>query len=346
MRNILVVGGGPAGAAAAISGRLDGASVRLVERSTAIRHKVCGEFLSPDTAELLEKLQLWPDFTALGPSKIRRCVLHLGHRAKAWSLPEPGWGLSRLQLDRMLIEKARALGATVSLGERVDYRAADGTGDCTILACGRTQAPAHQDRLFGFKTHFDGPSNDAVELFFGPSGYVGVSAVEHGITNVCGLAPESVMKRYGFDFDEMVLRPPALAERLRPLRRRMDWLVTGPLTFSRALPVAAAANTYPAGDSLSFVDPFTGSGILNALLTGRLAGVAAARQVSVPDYGKACRALLGRPFFVSSLLRHALQYAEAFQWLAGCIPGRVLFRLTRAHAGGTSGRNSAIPGFS
>jgi flavin-dependent dehydrogenase len=242
----------------------------------------------------------------------------------------------------MLLEKARGLGVTVSLGERVDCRAANRREDCTIVACGRTQKPTRCDRLFGFKTHFDGPSDDAVELFFGVSGYVGVNPVEQGVTNVCGIAPESVLRRYAFDFDEMVLRHPALAARLRPLRRRMGWLVTGPLTFAPACEIDA--NTYPAGDSLSFVDPFTGSGIQNALLTGRLAGLAAARQVSAPDYAKTCRSLLDRAFLVSSILRGLLQYAGA-QWLAGIVPGRALFRFTRVHVGAGSGSDARFSGF-
>jgi flavin-dependent dehydrogenase len=199
-----------------------------------------------------------------------------------------------------------------------------------------------RDRLFGFKTHFDGPSDDAVELFFGGSGYIGVNPVEQGVTNVCGMAPESVLRRHGFDFDEMVLCHPALAARLRPLRRRMSWLVTGPLTFAPACELGA--NTYPAGDSLSFVDPFTGSGILNALLTGWLAGLAAARKVSAPDYAETCRSLLDRAFFVSSTLRGLLQYA-GMHWLAGIVPGRALFRLTRAYMGAGSGSNAPFSGF-
>jgi hypothetical protein len=57
----------------------------------------------------------------------------------------------------------------------------------------------------------------------------------------------------------------------------MDWLITGPLVFSERLRQPADEVTYRAGDSLGFTDPFTGSGILNAMLTGELAGIAAAR---------------------------------------------------------------------
>jgi flavin-dependent dehydrogenase len=335
MKEILVAGGGPAGAAAAIAGRLDGSPVRLLDRATTFRHKVCGEFISPDASELLEALRVWPDFQALRPRRIDRCILHLGSRVERWRLSECAWGLSRLQLDRMLLDKASLLGASVSRGESVDCRRTDQAEGPVICACGRTQLADKHDRVFGFKTHFEGPLYDAVELFFDASGYVGVSGIEDGLTNVCGIAPESLLRRYGFDFDEAVRRSPELAERLRPVQRRMGWIVTGPLSFAPPSPRASGTDVYPAGDSLTFVDPFTGSGILNALLTGRLAGMAAARQIPRSEYLKACRNLLGRAFLTSSVLRRLVGLAEV-HWLVRYLSGEILFRLTRANFAGAS----------
>jgi menaquinone-9 beta-reductase len=313
--------------------------VRLVDRATAIRHKVCGEFISPDAAEVLAALQVWNDFDVLGPCRIRRCILHFGRHVKQWRLPECGWGLSRFRLDRMLIEKASVLGAIVSRGEGVDCRRTSQAEGRVIFACGRPQATDQRDRLFGFKAHFEGPSDDAVELFFDTFGYVGVSSIEDGLTNVCGIAPESLLRRYGFDFDEAVLRSPALAERLRPLQRRMRWIVTGPLSFAPPSTSDFGTGVYPAGDSLTFVDPFTGSGILNALLTGRLAGMAAARRIPSAEYVKACRSLLGRAFLISTVLRRLVDSTEV-HWLAHYLPGQALFRLTRANFAGASGTHA------
>jgi len=339
LTEILIAGGGPAGAAAAIAGRLEGSPVRLVDRAATLRHKVCGEFISPDASEILEALEVRHDFDALRPCRIRRCLLHLGSRTEQWSLPECAWGLSRLQLDRLLIEKASALGAIVLRGEGLDWRGANRAEGPVILACGRAQATKQCDRLFGFKAHFEGPSDDAVELFFDRQGYVGVGGIEDGLTNVCGIAPESLLRRYGFDFDETVLRSPALAERLRPLRRRMGWIVTGPLSFVPPSTGDLRTGIYPAGDSLTFVDPFTGSGILNALLTGRLAGRAAARRIPRSEYMKACRSLLGRAFFISSMLRRLAGHTEVHS-LAHYLPGQALFRLTRASFASTSGTHA------
>lgn len=335
MEEIFIAGGGPAGAAAAIAGRLEGSPVRLIDRAAAFRHKVCGEFISPDTQELLEALQVWRDFGVLGPCRIRRCILHLGNRSKQWNLPECAWGLSRLQLDRMLIEKGSALGAIISRGQSFDPQRANPFEGRVILACGRKPAADRGDRLFGFKAHFEGPSDDAVELFFSGHGYVGVNCIEDGMTNVCGIAPESLLKRYAFDFDEIVRLSKPLAGRLGPLQRRMRWIVTGPLSFTPPSNRDLRTDVYPAGDSMGFVDPFSGSGILNAMLTGRLAGLAAARRIPRSEYIKGCRTLLGRSFAVSSVLRRLAGHTE-LHWLAPYLPVQTLFCLTRTSFIGSS----------
>ena len=326
MEEILIAGAGPAGAAAALSARWEGATVRLVDPAKTARHKVCGEFLSPGVHEILEALGVWDQFTSLGPRAIRRCALHLGNHTKRWPLPECAWGLSRLQLDQLLLDKARAAGASVCRGERYESNSVPASAP-VISAFGRRKGQPPGDRLFGFKAHFHGPADDAVELFFDRHGYVGVSGIENGLTNVCGIAPESLLRKYGFVFDDFVRRSPPLAERLNPLRREMRWLVAGPLSFSA--PATQSPRMYPAGDALGFVDPFTGSGILNALLTGQLAGQAAARRIPPEEYLRKCRSLLRRPFWIASVLR-GLAGQSVLHNLADWLPGPLLFRWTRA----------------
>ena len=291
--------------------------MRLFEKSTFPRHKVCGEFLSPEIQPELEALQVWKEFQNAGPATIRSVLLHFGHREKGWRLHAPAFGLSRYTLDRILVDCAVARGAEL-IHEPFQ--------DATILAYGRKAAAPKGNRLFGFKAHFTGPSNDMVELFFESRGYAGVSAIENGATNVCGLAPESSLAAYGFDIDRFISRWSALRSRLSPLTRITEWLMTGPLVFSRDF----NQSQYAAGDALGFVDPFTGSGILSAVLTGRRAGSAAARGVPNRDYVKQCSALLRFPYWASSLARFAILTGLADD-LARWLPGRLLFSLTRPH---------------
>jgi flavin-dependent dehydrogenase len=108
----------------------------------------------------------------------------------------------------------------------------------------------------------------------------------------------------------------------------MRWLATGPLVFS-GIAREDSPQVYTAGDSASFVDPFTGSGILNALLTGRMAGSAAAGRLTPRAYSTACHAMLHRPFEVATAFRAIVRWGFA-EYLAPLVPGRWLYRLTRA----------------
>jgi flavin-dependent dehydrogenase len=323
-----IVGGGPAGAAAAIAALMETDAVRIFERSPAARHKVCGEFIPAEAYRVLEALGAGRAFLGAKPARIARCALRFGSRQKLWTLSEPAFSLSRFELDRLLLDRAAALGATVSRGESFAERR-PAAGESIVVAHGRHAAAAPRGRLFGFKAHFAGPIDDTVELHFTRHGYAGISAVENGFTNICGIAPEEALRGYGFDIDEFLASDAALGARLRPLARQMPWLKTGPLVFARSKGLAAADDrSYPAGDALGFIDPFTGSGILNALLTGRLAGIAAAREIPSEAYLRDCRALLDRPFAMSGLFRFFL--GAGLSRLALLVPGEWLYRLTRA----------------
>jgi flavin-dependent dehydrogenase len=314
---VAIAGGGPAGSAAALSALANGAAVDIYEKSSFPRHKVCGEFLSPEVELILHRLGARQAFQQAGPSRIRRVRLHFASREKQWSLTDPAFGLSRYAFDGLMLQQVAARGGCVR------REAASG---CQVAAYGRSQRATKGQRLFGFKAHFTGPVDDAVDLFFFNGCYAGVSAIEQERTNVCGLAPERLLHAHGFDIDAFLFTAPALRGRIAPLSRAMGWLVTGPLVFSSALPVAAGQ--YPAGDALGFIDPFTGSGISAALETGCLAGEAAARGIPVSGHLRQCRAALRRQYLASTLLRRAIESGIA-ERLVSLIPGRLLFQLTR-----------------
>ncbi len=308
---ITILGAGPAGSSAALAAQREGCRVHVIEKSKFPRHKVCGEFFSPEIQPELERLGMWESFLAAGPARVRRMRLNFGKAEKFARLPEPAWGLSRYAFDALL-------------QSAINNAAADTAP--AIIASGREAREARGRRLLGFKTHFEGPVDDAVELFFFDRCYVGVTAIEAGRTNVCGLAPEHFLKRFDFDFDAVTRESPALAQRLAPLTRSMKWISTGPLQFTQRF--SSDRNVYLAGDALSFVDPFTGSGLLAAVKTGALAGIAAARQTPAAEYQAQCRTMLRKPFEIAGIFRKAIGSGWA-DHLAPFVPGRLLFSLTR-----------------
>lgn len=311
-----MIGGGPAGSAAAITARKHGADVRLYEQSRFPRHKVCGEYLSPEVAPLLEQLGVFEDFVARGPHRMTRLSLHFRRASKHCRLPEPAYGLSRHALDHLLI------GHTANV-IRERLQPAKGT----VVAGGRPAAPnARAPRQFGFKAHFQGPSTDTIELFFFDGCYVGVNGVEGGVTNVCGLGPEDTLRRYGFAPDGLLESFAPLRERTQPLHRVMDWLTTGPLDYGQRL--EPDRDVYLAGDALSFVDPYTGSGMLGAMLSGISAGRSAALGEAPAVHYRRCAGLLRRAYLVSSLFRFVIRSGTA-DALIGLVPGQWLVSWTR-----------------
>jgi hypothetical protein len=333
--SVRIVGGGPAGSAAAIAALSETHSVHIIEKSSFPRHKVCGEFFSPEIAPLLDSLGIWQEFLRLRPAAIRRTILHFGFRASESRLPEGGFGLSRYEFDRLLLEKAIAAGATTTR-QRVEHAsvaAESGSSkrDYNVLAIGRKSIATRGRRLFGFKAHFEGPVNDAVELFFFRRCYIGVSAIENGITNICGIAPEETLRACEFHLDDFLASWPPLADRVRPLSRMSRWLTVGPLVLGKQWQHLTGRDIYPAGDALGFIDPFTGLGLVTAVGTGRLAGLAASRQSSVEQHLANCRRVVRGPLCLAAVFR-AILGAGLAPSLGSLIPAGWLFQMTRPSA--------------
>lgn len=299
----------------------EGAHVDLFEKSPFPRHKVCGEFLSPESVRILDRAGVRGAFEAQA-ARMPRMLLYFGEREKRGSLADPAYGLSRSALDQLLLNGAISRGAK-------HHRDRGDVSGTTVVATGRHASAAKGNRLFGFKAHFRGPVNDAVEMFFiSGRAYVGVSPIENGLTNVCGLAEEDTLRACNFEMDEYLARHRPLRERLDPLARQWNWLTVGPLIFQHQLEQPAKPAVYRAGDALSFIDPFTGSGILSALFTGSEAGRSAARGVDSSEHLRLCRSRLLQPFRATSFFRKALVDGWG-QWIAPWLPSSALFFLTR-----------------
>ncbi len=322
-----VIGAGPAGCAAAIGLARAGAQVGLLEKAAFPRDKLCGEFLSPEAARVLEELGCGEGFRAAQPARIERAVVVTASGTRIeFPLPRPAWGLSRLRFDQLLAEAAAAAGARLvekaeiartghTLEARDGRRFRAGT---VLLAAGRHSlphplAPGKRGRqYFGLKAHYEGECDGRVELYFFRGGYCGIAPVEGGRVNVCCLAERPLLA--GQSGDALLAGVPSLRDRLFGLRRIEPFLHTGPVALGwRAPPAGVVA----AGDAALFVDPFTGDGMSVALQSGRMAALHALGEL--PDYPRALRRRFSRQLRAGRLLRAAASAAWLERPLRGVL---------------------------
>ncbi|MBI3406128.1 MAG: hypothetical protein HY046_11810 [Acidobacteria bacterium] len=129
------------------------------------------------------------------------------------------------------------------------------------------------EAAFSFKAHFDSSvaKAGALDLFFFPGGYCGISLVEGQRANVCCLAGKRLLQEEKSEREPLHLlyRQPGLREALGHNAPISGVLSTGPLLFRSPEPVREGM--FMLGDSAAFLDPFCGDGISVAMHSGMLA---------------------------------------------------------------------------
>lgn len=309
--DVIIAGGGPAGASAATHLAMRGARVLLAEQKKFPRAKLCGEFISPECALHFERLRVIDRMMAAGPASLSETVFY-ARGGKSVRVPSAWFGanrtalgLSRAEMDERLLRRATEAGVKVlegahvadllfednkvrgvSLkiaGDQLDYRAA-----LTIDATGRVRALARrverQDRaaklnrapLVAFKAHLEGTrvAPGVCEIYFYRGGYGGLSSIEGALSNLCFIASARDVRACGADAErvmrEIVCQNRRAAHTLGNARACSPWLAVTLESFGRH-EIAPAHGLLAIGDAASFIDPFTGSGMLMALESGELA---------------------------------------------------------------------------
>ena len=307
--DVIIAGGGPAGSSAAIHLATRGARVLLAEQKKFPRAKLCGEFISPECALHFERLGVINRMMAAGPAKLNETVFY-SRRGKSVRVPSAWFGasgaalgLSRAEMDErllrraaeagvtvledahvadLLFEKAEVCGVSVKNSRRqITYRAPvtiDATGRARALArrVGQHRLNPTRAPLVAFKAHLADTrvALGACEIYFYRGGYGGLSSVEDGLSNICFIASARDVRECGADAErvmrEVVCQNQRAAHTLADARATSAWLAVTLESFGRR-EIAPADGLLAIGDAASFIDPFTGSGMLMALESGELA---------------------------------------------------------------------------
>ena len=292
--DLAVIGGGPAGTSAAITAARAGARVLLLERGKLPRQRVCGEFVSAESIDLLEQL-LNSSPLLKHALRIPKARLFFDGHAISTPVEPPAASIARLDLDVALWHSAENERATAKLETRVDSIAGSGpfklsTSDGTFEARAIINATGRWSNLhaspplksndvttkgkwLGVKAHYsEHDPHPSVDLYFFDGGYCGVQPVplegsspDEGRVNACAMVRSDVAR----SLPEIFELHPRLKMRARNWRQLGEPVSTSPLIFREPTPIESGI--FLAGDAAGFVDPFVGDGISLALRSGFLA---------------------------------------------------------------------------
>ncbi|HEY1730553.1 MAG TPA: NAD(P)/FAD-dependent oxidoreductase [Terriglobales bacterium] len=284
--DLAVVGAGPAGASSGITAARLGANVVLFEAKSFPRHKVCGEFVSAESLDVL--VELFRDSESGrrlvdSAGVLRRARLFLGGRTIDAPVSPPAVSITRYDLDAALWESARLAGVEARSNCEVTSITGDGPFQLTtaagsyfaralVIAAGRWSQFA-ADRVvppgpkwIGVKGHFrESDPSPSTDLYFFEEGYCGVQPVSASTVNACAM----VRSDRATSLPEAFALHPRLAERSASWEAGMSPVSTAPLIYRQPRP--AQGNILYAGDAAAFIDPFVGDGISIALRSGKTA---------------------------------------------------------------------------
>lgn len=116
---IIIAGAGPAGSSLAIRLARQDFPVILIERESFPRHKLCGEFISPECFAHFAAVGVLDQMLAAGGERLTNTVFYsttgrsVRVPSKWFGSAEGALSLSRAEMDRRLLEQARSAGVEI-----------------------------------------------------------------------------------------------------------------------------------------------------------------------------------------------------------------------------------------
>ncbi len=309
---IAIIGAGPAGTCLSIRLASAGFKVTLIEREKFPRQKLCGEFISPECQRHFVDLGVQRNMLAAGGKRLAETHF-FAMNGRSVSI-QSDWlnsgglalSLSRSEMDRILLERGRALGVNVIEGARVvdsvlsdghlreiRFRNAigkieslsaemfvDATGRAAALSTllerrGTNERSEHKrPRILAFKTHLTSVEMaDRCEIYSFNGGYAGLSPIENGLFNLCVMIKADQAGVVGNSPDrimrQLLFQNPQAEKVLLSAAPADRWLSVAISHFGLRR-FSLVPNVFRVGDSAAFIDPFTGSGMLMAMDSAEL----------------------------------------------------------------------------
>ncbi len=320
--DVVIVGGGPAGASCGTFCAIGGLRTLILEKSRFPREKVCGDCINP---------ACWPVLDRLGVSEVILRSPHtkldgvrfvaLDKRATLVPFRTQSRGeiaIRRSIFDAVLLDRAREAGVEVL--ECTPVKAVRGPfpwrihtdlgqfrAKYLVAADGRNSTVAKMLRLMPFvsrnrvalQTHAarTGEFDSAVSLRLLPFGYCGIASVDDEVLDICLVShPLEINAFKQWAQKEFDIPDPHEWRSIAPLSRRPIHPVSNHLLLT--------------GDAARVVEPFTGEGIYYAIASGELAARAII-EGEPASYARAHSALYRGRLWINRLARWVVTHPQA-----------------------------------
>lgn len=307
--DVFVIGGGPAGLAAAIAARRRGFTVTIADVSAPPIDKACGEGIMPDGLAAARSLGLGLEMSGERFRGIRFCAGE--SRVEADFPYGHGLGMRRTTLHQLMVDHATALGVRMDWGARIVgigpdsvttdrdvvrtkwIIGADG-GNSAVRRWAGLDACVRDSRRYGFRRHYQvAPWSEFMEIHWGDGCQLYITPVGQGEVCVVLISRDQRLR-----MDDALPQFPEVQRRLASQQASLE---RGGVSASRRLKAVCTRNVALVGDSSGSVDAITGEGL--CLLFQQSVAVAAAMEAGdLSQYQAAHRRMGKRPELMADLM--------------------------------------------